>query len=40
VQVKWYDGKRYRIATGYVGENGIEPNVAYRCDDNGNLVRA
>jgi hypothetical protein len=40
IQVKWWDGRRYRIATGYVDENGIEPDVPYRCDDRGNLVRA
>ena len=36
----WHDGKRPRFTVGYVGEGGIEPNVAYRCDDNGKLVRA
>ena len=28
--IKWYDGNRYRLAVGYVGEDGIEPDVAYR----------
>ena len=28
--VRYYDGNRYRIVEGYVGEGGIEPNVAYR----------
>ena len=37
---QWYDGKRTRITVGYVGEDGIEANVAYRCDDAGKLVRA
>lgn len=27
---KWLDGLRYRIAVAYVGEDGIEPGVAYR----------
>ena len=36
----WHDGKRPRFTVGYVGEDGIEPNVAYRCDVNGKLVRA
>ena len=40
LQIKWYDGNRYRITTGYVGEDGIEANVAYRCDDAGKFVRA
>ena len=40
--IKWWDGDRYRyrIATGYVGEDGIEPNVAYKCDTTGRLVKA
>ena len=38
--VKWWDGFRYRLAVGYVGEDGIEAGVAYRCDDQGRLVRA
>ena len=36
----WHDGKRPRMTVGYVGEDGIEPNVAYRCNDAGKLVRA
>ena len=39
VQVKWWDGERYRIATGYVGEDGIEANTAY-CVRDGKLVEA
>jgi hypothetical protein len=30
LSIKWWDGLRYRIAIGYVGEDGILPNVAYR----------
>jgi hypothetical protein len=33
IQVQWWDGARYRVATGYVGEDGIEPNVAYHVVD-------
>jgi hypothetical protein len=40
ITIKWYDGYRYRLAVGYVGEDGIEPNVAYRCDNRGRLVPA
>ncbi len=29
--IKWWDGNRYRVAIGYVGEDGILPNVAYQC---------
>ena len=32
LSLRWHDGSRYRIATFYVGENGIEPGVAYRCE--------
>ena len=38
--IKWHDGKRYRIAVGYVGEDGILPNVAYKLDARGKFVRA
>lgn len=40
IVVAWWDGKRKRLTTGYVGEDGIEPNVAYRCDNIGKLTRA
>ena len=36
--IRWWDGRRYRIAAFNVGEDGIEPNVAYRCEA-GKLVR-
>ena len=35
LNIRWWDGRRYRIATFYVGETGILPNVAYKCDNNG-----
>ena len=37
--IRWHDGKRYRIATFYVGEDGIEENVAYRVNERGEAVR-
>lgn len=37
ISIVWHDGTRPRIAIGYVGEGGIEPNVAY-CVKNGELV--
>ena len=40
LSLKWFDGKRTRIVTAYVGEDGIEPNVPYKLDDNGKFVRA
>jgi hypothetical protein len=39
LQIRWWDGLRVRICIGYVGEGGIQANVAYRCD-NGRLVLA
>ena len=38
IVLRWYDGKRFRIATFYVGEDGIEPGVKYRCE-NGKAVK-
>ncbi|MEK9811354.1 MAG: hypothetical protein VW362_12955, partial [Candidatus Nanopelagicales bacterium] len=40
ISIRWYDGTRHRLAVGYVGDNGVEPGVAYRADDDGRLVRA
>jgi len=42
LQIKWWDTKasRYRIATAYVGEEGIEANVSYKLDENHQFVRA
>jgi hypothetical protein len=40
VQLRHWDAQagRYRIVTGYVGEDGIESGKRYRCDNNGKLV--
>ena len=37
---RWLDvsHERYRLAVGYVGEDGIKANTFYRADDNGKLV--
>jgi hypothetical protein len=42
IRVRWWDDKnqRYRTVIGYVGEDGIEANVAYRLDDKQKLVKA
>ena len=40
IELRWYAGSRDRIAIGYIGEGGLEPNVAYRCDKTGQIVRA
>jgi len=34
IQLKYWDGERTRIVTGYIGENGLEPGVPYRLDEN------
>ena len=39
LNLRWYDGKRFRLAIFYVGENGIEPGVPYRVDDKGQAVK-
>ena len=38
IRIRWWDGSRYRLAVGYVGEGGIRPGVPYRCDAAGRLV--
>ena len=35
-----WDGNRYREVIGYVGENGIEPNVAYKLNDKHEFIKA
>ena len=30
LNIRWWDGERYRISVFYVGENKIKPNTAYR----------
>ena len=40
IQIKHFDGKRYRIKVGYVGEDGIQPNVPYSLDHDGNFIKA
>ena len=40
LQVKWDDGIRFRIATAYVGEDGIEANVKYRVNNKGKFMKA
>ena len=40
VELRWYDGSRYRITVGYIGEDGLLPGVAYRCDSAGEILPA
>jgi hypothetical protein len=39
IRIRFSDGSRYRLAVGYVGEDGILANVPYKVDA-GTLVRA
>jgi hypothetical protein len=40
IQIKHWDGSRHRIITGYIGEDGLLPNVPYRLDCNGKFQKA
>ena len=42
LQIKWWDhlASRERIATAYVGEDGIEANTAYKLDANQQFIKA
>ena len=41
IQIRYYDLKaeRYRTAVGYVGEDGIEANVAYKLDSDHKFIK-
>ena len=34
-----WDGNRYRLITGYIGEDGLLPDTAYKLDSNGKFVK-
>jgi hypothetical protein len=38
--IKRWNGMRYKFAVGYIGEDGLLPNVAYKLDSDGNFVEA
>ncbi|HXA47646.1 MAG TPA: hypothetical protein VNW52_08450, partial [Burkholderiaceae bacterium] len=42
LQINWYDerSRRHRITTGYIGENGILPNLPYCLNEDQQFVRA
>jgi hypothetical protein len=42
ISIQYWDAKkdRYRLKTGYIGEDGLKPNTAYRLDDNHQFVEA
>jgi len=33
ISIKWWGGERYRVKIGYIGEDGLKPNVPYRLND-------
>jgi hypothetical protein len=33
ISILYWDGNRHREVTGYIGENGLEPNVPYKLND-------
>jgi hypothetical protein len=39
IQIEWYDGVRCRTTIGYIGEDGIKANVAYKCNEKGKLIK-
>ena len=40
INIRHWDGKRFRQIIGYIGEDGLLPNTAYRLDDNGKFIKA
>ena len=40
VIVTWHDGMRSRVSVGYIGENGLKADTAYRLDASGAFVEA
>jgi hypothetical protein len=40
ISILCHDGNRSREVTGYIGENGLEPNVPYKLNDRHEFVKA
>jgi hypothetical protein len=40
IQLRYWDGDRYRVAIGYIGEGGLEPGVKYKLDDSHKIIKA
>ena len=38
--IKRWNGNRYRMVVGHIGEDGLLPNVSYRLDEDGSFIRA
>ena len=34
IQIRYFSNGRWRIKTGYIGEDGLKPNTPYRLDEN------
>jgi hypothetical protein len=39
IQIRYWDGNRYRVRVGYIGENGLEAGVPYVLNEEGEFVR-
>ena len=39
IALRWFDGNRFRLAIGYIGENGISQDIWYRVTDSGLLIQ-
>ena len=40
ISILCWDGQRYREVIGYIGENGLEPNVSYKLNNRHKFVKA
>jgi hypothetical protein len=40
IQIKYFDKNRIRMKVGYIGEDGLEPNVKYKLNDNFEFEKA
>jgi len=38
ISIEWWDGNRSRTAIGYIGEDGLKPNIPYPCNEEGKFV--
>jgi hypothetical protein len=40
IVLNYWDGERYRLKVGYIGENGLKPGVKYKLDDQHEFTEA
>lgn len=38
IQIKYYENNRVKLKTGYIGEDGLEPDTFYKLDENNNFT--